>query len=74
MEDFKGWWSSGCRGSVVEYWWLKPEVSWVQLLAAAGIFTFLYFHFMTSKFIYFQLEARSSEQQETNKQTTGTSH
>ena len=27
-----------------KHWQLKPEVSWVQILAAAGIFTFLSFH------------------------------
>ena len=29
----------------------KPEVSWVRLPAAAGLFTFLYFRLITSKFI-----------------------
>ena len=43
---------SGCHGSVAEHWRLKPEVSLVQLLAAAGLFIFLYFHN-----IYIQLEA-----------------
>ena len=38
--------------------WLKPEVSWVRLLATAGFFTFLYFHLITFKFIYFQREAK----------------
>ena len=62
MEDCEGWWLSGCRGSVAEHWWLKPEVSWVRLPVAAGFFTFLYFHFITSKFFYFQCEARCSQQ------------
>ena len=53
-----GWWSSGCCGSVAERWRLKPEVSWVQLPVTAGFFTFLYFRLITSKFIYFQHEAR----------------
>ena len=30
----------------------QREVSWVRLLATAGFFTFLYFHLITSKFIY----------------------
>ena len=47
-KDCEGWWLSGCRGSVAEHWQLKPEVSWVRLLATAGLFTFLYFHFITS--------------------------
>ena len=64
IEDCEGLWLSqtGCRGSVAEHWRLKPEVSWVQPSAAAGLFTFLYFHIITSKFIYFQREARCSEQ------------
>ena len=45
-------WLSGCHGSVTEYWQLKPEVSWVQLPATAGLFTFLCFHLITSKFLY----------------------
>ena len=32
-----------------------------QLPATAGLFTFLYFHLIISKFIYFQCEARYSE-------------
>ena len=28
---------------MAEHWWFKPEVSWVRLLVAAGLFTFLYF-------------------------------
>ena len=35
-----GWWLSGCRSSLAERWWLKPEVSWVRLPAAAGLFHF----------------------------------
>ena len=58
IEDCEGWWSSGCCGSVAEPWRLKPEVSCVRLLATAGFFTFLYFRHITSKFIYFQREAR----------------
>ena len=54
-------WLSGCCGSVAEHWQLKPEVSWVRLPATAGFFTFLYFRLITSKFIYFQREARCSE-------------
>ena len=45
---------------VTEHWWLKPEVSWVQLPATVGLFTLLYFRLITSKFIYFQHEARWS--------------
>ena len=37
----EGWWLSSCCGSVAKHWRLKPEVSWVQLLATAGFFTFL---------------------------------
>ena len=48
LEDCEGWWSSGCRGSVAEHWWLKPEVSWVWLQAVASLFTFLYFRLITS--------------------------
>ena len=40
---------------------VKPEMSWVQLLVAAGLFTFLYFRLITFKFIHFQLEGRCSE-------------
>ena len=40
IEDCEGWWLSGCRGSVAEHWRLKPEVSWVRLLAAADLFHF----------------------------------
>ena len=40
IEDCEGWWLSGCRSSVAEHWRLKPEVSWVRLLAAAGLFHF----------------------------------
>ena len=59
IEDCEGWWLSGCCGSVAEHWRLKPEVSWVRLPATAGFFIFLYFRLITSKFIYFQREARS---------------
>ena len=62
IEDCGGWWSSGCHGSVTEYWRFKPEVSWVRLLGAACLFTFLFFCLITSKFIYFQCETRCSEQ------------
>ena len=54
-EDCEGWWSYGCRGSVAEHWRLKPEVSWVRLMATAGFITFLYFHHITSKFIHMHL-------------------
>ena len=43
MEDCEGWWLSGGHGLVVEHWRLKPEVSWVRLLAAAGLFHFRLF-------------------------------
>ena len=33
----------------------------VRLTATTGLFTFFYFHLITSKFIYFQCEARYSE-------------
>ena len=57
IEYCEGCWSSSCRGSVAEHWQLKPEVSWVQLPAAAGLFTFLYFHLIASNL---QHEARCS--------------
>ena len=60
IEDCERQWVSSCHGSVAEHWWLKPEVCWVRLLATA--FTFLYFRHLTSKFSYFQREAKSSEQ------------
>ena len=41
----------GSHGSVAEHWWLKPEVSLVQLPVAAGFFTFLCFCLIISKFI-----------------------
>ena len=47
---------------MAEHWRLKPEVSWVGLPAADSLFTSLYFCLITSKFIYFQHEARCSEQ------------
>ena len=47
--------------AVAEHWWLKPEVPWVRLPATAGLFTFLYFCLITSKFNLFQLEARCSQ-------------
>jgi len=37
---------------MADHWWLKPEVSWVWLLAPAGLFTFLYFCLITSKYTY----------------------
>ena len=58
------WWLLGVRlrHSVPSlHWWLKPEVSWVWLLVTAGLFTFLYFCHITSKFIFFQHEARCSK-------------
>ena len=45
IEDCEGWWLSGCHGSVAEHWRLNPEVSWVQLLAAAGLFHFPLFSY-----------------------------
>ena len=39
-----------------------PEVSWVRPQVTAGFFIFLYFHPITSKFLYFQHEARCSQQ------------
>ena len=39
-------------GKMPEHWRLKLEASWVRLPAAASLFTFLYFHLITSKFIY----------------------
>ena len=52
-EDCERQWVSSCHGSVAEHWWLKPDVSWVRLLATAGLFTFLYFRHLTSKFLTF---------------------
>ena len=48
IEDYEGWWLSGCHSSVEECWQLNPEISRVQLWAAAG----LYFCLITSKFLY----------------------
>ena len=50
-----GCYEFGCRCSVAEQWWLKPEVSWVRHPAAAGLFTSLDFRLTTSKFIYVTL-------------------
>ena len=47
IEDCEGWWLSSCHGSVAEPWHLKPEMSWVQLLATDGLFIFVYFHLIT---------------------------
>ena len=33
IEDCGGWWLFGCHESVAEHWWLKPELSWIRLLA-----------------------------------------
>ena len=33
IQDCEGWWLSGCRGSVAQHWWLKPEVPRVRLPA-----------------------------------------
>ena len=52
IEDCEGWWLSDCRSSVAQHWRLKPEVSWVRLPVAAGLFTFLYFCPITAKLIY----------------------
>ena len=43
IEDCEGWWLSSCCGSVAGHWQLKPEVSWLRLLAAAGLLHFLLF-------------------------------
>ena len=51
IENCEGWWLSGCHGSVAEHWLLKLVVFWVRLLPPDGLFTFLYFRFITSKFI-----------------------
>ena len=62
IRDCEGWWLSGCRSSVAEHWRLKPErcpgfdSRWLP-----AFFTFLYFRLVTSKFLYFQHEARCSE-------------
>ena len=47
-----------CRGSVVENWQLKPEVSWVWLLVTAGFVTFLYFRLTTSKIQNLEIDAQ----------------
>ena len=60
IEDCEGWWLSGCRGSVAEHWRLKPEVSWVRLLVAAGLFHFPLFSLHNIRIHYFQVEARCS--------------
>ena len=62
-EDCERQWVSSCHGSVAEHWWLKPEVSWVRLLAtAAWPFHFPLFSPLNIKIPYFQCEAKSSEQ------------
>ena len=48
------------------HWWLKAEVFWVRLPVASGLFTFLYFHFIT---FYFQHEARCSQYENVSCQT-----
>ena len=53
-----GWCLSGCCGSVAEHWRLKPELSCIRLPAFSLSSIFL----ITSKSIYFQREARYSEQ------------
>ena len=50
--DCESWWLSCCCGSVAEHRVFKPEVSWVRSLMTATLFTFLYFHLITSKFLY----------------------
>ena len=50
-KDCESWWLSGCRGSVAEHRWLKPEMSCVRLPATADLFIFLYFRLITSKFL-----------------------
>ena len=35
-----GCYEFGCHGPVAEHWQLKPEMSWVRLPAAAGLFHF----------------------------------
>ena len=42
IEDCEVWWLSSCCGSVAEHWWLKAEVSWIQLSATTGLFTSLF--------------------------------
>ena len=61
IEVCEGWWLSGCRGSMAKHWRLKPELSWVWLPVTAGLFPFLYFLLITSKFFLFQHEAKCSE-------------
>ena len=39
---------------MAEHWRLKPKVSWVRLLVTAGLFPFLYFCLITTKFIYLE--------------------
>ena len=43
---------SSCLATQAEHWRLKSEVSWVRLPVTAGLFTFLYFRLITSKFLY----------------------
>ena len=51
IEDCEGWWLSGCHSSVADHWRLKPGVLG-STPEATGLFTFLYFHLITSKFPY----------------------
>ena len=59
LEDCEGWWLSGCCCSVAD------QILVVQARSVLGstpcLFIFLYFHFITSKFLYFQCEAKCSE-------------
>ena len=57
IEDCGGWWLSSCHSSVAEHWLHKPGV--LGSIPGGGLFTFLYFRLITSKFsFYFQHEAR----------------
>ena len=59
IQDCECWWLSSCRGSVAEYWWLKPNVVWLPV--TTSLFTFLYFHLITSKFLSMRHDALSSQ-------------
>ena len=54
------WSIVSCHSAVAEYWWLNPVVSWVRLTVTAGLFTSLYFHLITSKFLYIMYNILSS--------------
>ena len=56
IEDCGGWWLSGYHSSVAEHWLHKPGVLGL-IPVTAGLFTFLYFCLITSKFLFKTLQS-----------------